>query len=352
MKLRKFLRRVMEGDLDRVFTGLCVSPPKCGIANATCEDLLANAIIESGLKEVFESHGKWLEDISVIKTAETPECPPKQPGSNAPTVGSQNGAVVQATEAALAQLRAEVAVSAKEMRQAWASHITQAQTILATERAIQASSVYKKLESRGGPLKICYLYAIGSAWGLQKPDQRADVKEGQSDKRAIRPTPVWASDLSMFIECANGLITAENECYAVVLVGRAKRQGAGMWVEAGLAVEQQVMDIWKEKNTNLKTDAGDLRVKKITMCKQSEAIASDLYRLKGIAGSTTETVLFFYRGTWPNKMFSHPRKRSHFGGSTWVLYYNITQALKFQPRPKHKCLTKYFLKLMENFHYE
>ena len=69
--------------------------------------------------------------------------------------------------------------------------------------------------------------------------------------------PLAQDDFADLCEVMDMLITSENESYACVLVGRAKRQGSGVASEAGVSTEQNILKIVTEKHKN-----GPWRVKK------------------------------------------------------------------------------------------
>ena len=50
-------------------------------------------------------------------------------------------------------------------------------------------------------------------------------------------------DFDKFVGTVNGLVTPSNGNYICVLVGRARRQGAGLQVEGGVTAEQQVLQV-------------------------------------------------------------------------------------------------------------
>jgi len=114
--------------------------------------------------------------------------------------------------------------------------------------------------------------------------------------------PIWTDDLQLFAQVANQLVTAENKAYVVVFVGRAKRQGAGLCVEAGITAEQRIIDTFKDPSW---------RVKRIGMVFEG----ATLDRCTGVSGVVTQAALFFFKGSWTARII--PERRSFFGGSTW-----------------------------------
>jgi hypothetical protein len=58
------------------------------------------------------------------------------------------------------------------------------------------------------------------------------------------PVPVWKTDVEKFCQAVNPLITADNESYAVVMLGSCKRGGAGLSMECGVTSANQVIHIF------------------------------------------------------------------------------------------------------------
>lgn len=80
----------------------------------------------------------------------------------------------------------------------------------------------------------------------------------------------------------------------------------GLAVEAGVAVEQKVIDIVREK-----AKTAPMRCKRFRL----GHIPSDGTLRRGVNGVMSETMFFLYRGQWPSKL--EPRLRPSLGGSTW-----------------------------------
>ena len=97
-------------------------------------------------------------------------------------------------------------------------------------------------------------------------------------------------DFAKFVAMANQLVTADNEHYVCVLVGRARRQGSGLLGEAGLSAEQQVLQAF------IRQMDANWRVKKAHVC-----FTGTLKAAKGVCGVVTESLYFLYKGTWPSK---------------------------------------------------
>ena len=115
-------------------------------------------------------------------------------------------------------------------------------------------------------------------------------------------------DLKNFFAAVNPLVSATNESHICIMVGKSKRQGSGLLVEAGQKVTAEILDLVTEVEKEVRPDA-KLRVKSIQA--RSAPIAM---KQSGISGSVTETVLYFWRGSWPSKQ---PARFRAQGGSTW-----------------------------------
>ena len=107
-------------------------------------------------------------------------------------------------------------------------------------------------------------------------------------------------DFHKFVAMAQHLVTADNEHYVCVLVGRARRQ----MVEAGPTAEQQVVQAFGNQRANT------WRVKKFQLCFTRASAAAT-----GVSGVFSEHMYFFYKGMWPSTLVARPRES--FGGTTW-----------------------------------
>ena len=85
-------------------------------------------------------------------------------------------------------------------------------------------------------MRVCFFYSVGMSWDPRRVD-------GTDPKKRRPPVALWKEDFQLFMETMSQLVTSESENYIVVFPGRAKRQGAGLAVEAGLFVENQLLDI-------------------------------------------------------------------------------------------------------------
>ena len=125
------------------------------------------------------------------------------------------------------------------------------------------------------------------------------------DKRGMRPLAMWKEDFDKFVAMANELVTADNQHYVCVLVGRARRPGSGLFMEAGLSAERQVLQAF-----GIHQNHQNLHFKQFQLCFTGASAAA-----KGVSGVLSETMYFFYKGTWPNTLVPMPRET--FGGTTW-----------------------------------
>ena len=145
-----------------------------------------------------------------------------------PKVGvGEQPAPENAVATRISQIRQEVSDVSGDLRKAYVAVVPKATSVLASTQIIQASAVYAKV-SDGTPLRICYHYGVPCAWALPRIPK--------SNTPSFRPVPLDRDDFAAFCEVIDKLITPENESYATIFAGRAKRQGAGMAVEAGTAL--------------------------------------------------------------------------------------------------------------------
>ena len=69
-------------------------------------------------------------------------------------------------------------------------------------------------------------------------------------------------DLKNFLTAVNPLVTPSNESHICVMVGKSKRQGSGLLVEAGQKMTSEILDLVLEVEREVKAEA-KLRVKSI-----------------------------------------------------------------------------------------
>ena len=93
-------------------------------------------------------------------------------------------------------------------------------------------------------------------------------------------------DLKNFLTAVNPLVTLLNESHICIMVGKSKRQGSGLLVEAGHKMTSEILDLVMNVEKDAKVQA-KLRVKSI------QARSAPLpMKQSGISGSVTETILF------------------------------------------------------------
>ena len=98
--------------------------------------------------------------------------------------------------------------------------------------------------------RLVYIYAMGCAYDTKRPEPRPDQAYSASgDKRGQRPLPLLKDDFDKFVQMVSNLVTADNQHYVCVLVGRARRQGSGLLVEAGVSAEQQVLQAFRTETS-------------------------------------------------------------------------------------------------------
>lgn len=104
------------------------------------------------------------------------------------------------------------------------------------------------------PHRVIFSYAVSMSYDKEKPPSST------TDKRWLRPVTPWTSDLQLFLEAVNELVTPENQNVIAVFDGRGKRSGAGLLVEAGLASAEEIIGLVKK----LKSDT-PFRVKTVAL---------------------------------------------------------------------------------------
>ena len=140
--------------------------------------------------------------------------------------------------------REELGGLALESRTAYLSIALLPDSVLAIMRNIESSAAYKRASGGNQRHRVVFLYAVGASW-----DQKR--MKCKYDKRSATSIPLWKEDFQQFVNTINPLITAENEIYVVICPGSAKRAGAGLAVMAGLAIETQILDIFRKAECQL-----------------------------------------------------------------------------------------------------
>ncbi len=66
------------------------------------------------------------------------------------------------------------------------------------------------------------------------------------DNRSRRYCTLWEEDFDHFASVANGLLTPDSENYACIAIGRVRRAGAGLTAQAGVTVENSVIEAFRK----------------------------------------------------------------------------------------------------------
>ena len=320
--LARTMRQAMEGLKDKVLTGILLRPPKGGAGTIRFSEHLCKLEgIQESIAEVSKGYDSWeqgvnqWDDQTVCSTVTASSSETK----GASTLG-QNEVSAAEQDKLIASIRTEISDIAKEMRQAFVSVVPIAPTVLATTQIITSSSVYKTARD-AGTQRLCFIYVVACVWNFPR-------LKSEKDSRKSRPLPMLPEDLAHFGEVIDKMVTADNECYACVIMGRSSRPGSGMAVEAGVLAESQVINIIKDKSK------GTMRVKRFRLAYAHNATPMK----RGVSGILSETAFFFYRGSWPSKRV--PSTRSKFGGSTWDDCWNGIPATD----EDHTCHVPYSVK--------
>ena len=299
VRLAKLLRQVMEGKRDSLFSPLCCNPPKGGIASITFTPYMMD--LDEWKDEISSLNAefqKWCDDTEGI------QFPTSSHKSNEVVLGGQSPAALARNEqdecsSAVRELKDEIAAHARNIRETHVGFVVQPSTVAACVATVNVSAMTKKTyKASGEPSRIAFIYALSCAYDGKGPSGNV------GDKRDSRPLAMAKQDFEKFVSTVSSLVTPLNENYVCVLVGRARRQGAGLQVEAGLSAEQQVLQVFGAIK-----DA-KWRVKTIRMY-----FADTVSGKKGVCGILSESVYFFYKGSWPSRLTAKVRKM--FGGTTW-----------------------------------
>ena len=96
---------------------------------------------------------------------------------------------------------------------------------------------------------------MGRAWrGLDwaGTGPRARWVPDRSGLPRAQPTYLYWTTLYCSVEVVDALVTGENHNYAVVLMGRNARAGAGLGMESGVSAESEVMEFMRKSCKGLR----------------------------------------------------------------------------------------------------
>jgi len=224
----------------------------------------------------------------------------------------KKGAVADDVMKAVELVRAEVSQVAKELRGAFVGLTSMGATALATKQSIESSSVFKvwweampgrwvrrgsldcpastpctrrqgnrpfgppwqsgvtgrppffvirpsfqspcisfqlQVRSDSTQMHLAFVFAIPLGW---------DHPRSLGTRRGTMPVPVIDTAMAQFADILNTHLTPENQNYGVVLMGRSGRPGAGLSVESGIHVENELIEC-------LRKACKGLRVKRFRM---------------------------------------------------------------------------------------
>ena len=292
--LARLMRQVFEGAKDKLLVAVLLKPPKGGFLAIKYEHLCKLDGFQQPIDEIAKLYSAW---ASSMTEEEQPLVSVQDQDSSGGLVGgeAQSKSGGESANVPLDDIKKEISQMAEDSRVAYVGIAPVGGSVLATVQLIQASSTYQLTNQK----HICYLYTVPCSWDLPQ-------EQGRGGCRRARPVRLIPEDFANFCEVVDRLVSASNECYAVVLVGKSARQGSGLMVEAGLLSENLIVSTMRDK-----TKSSGMRVKRFRL--QYEGFAGSIKR--GISGVISETMFFFYRGSWPSKRT--PAARGEFGGSTW-----------------------------------
>ena len=307
--LGKLMRQLVEGSRDAQLSGHASSPPKGGFAGIGWKELRSGDL-EDAVKDIEKRVKEWTDLMRGVSPAFAGGESPQERGGG-PAQVKPEAATQASADDKVRSAQEEFAKVAKEIRLAHLAVVPMAGTVLANRAIIESSSVCKKLKAEGAP-SVVHVYAVATAWDSKRP---ADQKR---DNRKNRPVPVWKEDLQRFVETVSPLVTAENASSICVLVGRARRPGAGLFVEAGHHAAGQVLEVLNDAQGK---DDPRWRVKNVTLRRAAPGV-----RNVGISAGVSETAFFFFRGAWTAKLKAV--SRAHLSGTTiddhWGLVPDIS----------------------------
>lgn len=291
--LARLMRHVFEGVKDKLLVAVLLKPPKGGFPAIKYDHLCKLDGFQQPIDEIAKLYGAWASSVS--SEEEQPHVSVQDHDSSGGLGGGEAPSKDGGESANMPLVKKEISQMAEDSRVAYVGIAPVGGSVLATVQLIQASSTYQLTNQK----HMCYLYTVPCSWDLPQ-------EQGREAARRARPVRLIPEDFANFCEVVDRLVSASNESYAVVLVGKSTRQGSGLMVEAGLLSENMIVSTMRDK-----TKISGMRVKRFRL--QYEGFAGTYKR--GISGVISETMFFFYRGSWPSKRT--PATRGEFGGSTW-----------------------------------
>ena len=251
VQLQRLLRQTMVGYKDKIFTAMLLKPPKAMMCSkgpslgAKWPQIREMEGFKTEVEELAKLRKAWFTEHTKPNTDGTPATKSGLDDGAKLEVSPQNTTDHEEILDDVQMVRCELTARAKELRRAFVAVIPQGATALATKQQVSTSSVATTSQS------LALLYAIPCAYDLPRMTSRPG--------RMARPTPISVEHLTHFIEVADKFLDADGApSYACVFLGRVCRGGAGLAVEAGISVEQQVVSLFKDKGTR----SGPLRVKR------------------------------------------------------------------------------------------
>ena len=288
MDLRKLLRNCHEGRYDPVFTLVLNHPPKGGWMAMSFSSLAEQEGLKGEVSDLKLEFLKWKNGSSPVASG--------QVGAGGGPVSSHNDdpeAPPEANTAAaeILNIYNDVEAAAREHRQATVSIVAQPPTSAATMQTIESSVVWKIVA--GGPAsgRVCFFYSTDMAWDRKRPPP------GRVDNRSRRYCTLWKEDFQHCAAAASALITPENQHYMCIAIGRCKRGTAGLTAQAGVTVENAVIEIFRKIEATDTGDAGAprrgrLQLKKVTAVFQTGGVKQTAKTVRGVSGATGREYLF------------------------------------------------------------
>ena len=325
--LQGLLRSLYEGRKDIVFHKLLATPPRGGLS-ALSWDVLEKSL-DVDMKSLNDQISEWKASFDEKPAEnegkqETPAFDPDADGA----ADEGTGALDDTTSELLA-LRAEVTFAANTERRHYVNVLPCCTTEQEAKATIAAACAGATIASSGGKQRICFLYAVPLSW-----DPRAASFN--------RPRSLWWEDFPLFARTIDNFIDAENENYAVVLLGNTKlKNSSHLLSQSGIHVELKIMQCLKEihvANRKQEALAGApcpakkwWRMKKMLLTKRADDLGAEKKKAnkmkskrarqrparRGIFSKvSSEHVLFFFRGSWPQKLPVRSREENQLSGTT------------------------------------